>query len=87
MELSPAGTRLHARLVGMEEVYGSYFRLSLQFESIELKGVAVPLRATPDLHAERGKHSDVAGFRHINPLHRRRYLPDCQEAAPASGTV
>ncbi len=48
VELAPAGTRLHARLVGMEEVYGSYFRLSLQFESIELKGVAVPLRATPD---------------------------------------
>ncbi len=47
-ELAPPGTRLHARLVGMEERAGFYFRVSLQFESIELKGVAVPLRATPD---------------------------------------
>jgi hypothetical protein len=45
-ELAPAGARLHARLVGMEQHSGFYFRISLQFESIELKGVAVPLRAT-----------------------------------------
>jgi hypothetical protein len=47
-ELAPAGARLHARLVGMEQRSGFYFRVSLQFESIELKGVAVPLRAIPD---------------------------------------
>jgi hypothetical protein len=47
-ELAPAGARLHARLVGMEQQSGFYFRISLQFESIELKGVAVPLRATAD---------------------------------------
>ena len=47
-ELAPAGARLHARLVSMEERGGFYFHISLQFESIELKGVAVPLRATAD---------------------------------------
>ncbi len=46
--LAPAGARLHARIVGMEEHSGFYFRISLQFESIELKGVAVPLRARAD---------------------------------------
>jgi hypothetical protein len=48
VELAPAGARLHARLVGIEEHAGFYFRILLQFESIELKGVAVPLRARAD---------------------------------------
>lgn len=46
--LAPAGARLHARLVGMEQRGGFFFRVSLQFESIELKGLAVPMRARAD---------------------------------------
>ena len=55
-ELAPAGARLHARLIGMEQRSGFYFRISLQFESIELKGIAVPLRATPDKSTPNGSN-------------------------------
>ena len=45
--LAPAGARLHARLVGLEHRFDA-FRVSLQFESIDLKSGSVPLRAMPD---------------------------------------
>jgi hypothetical protein len=49
LELAPTGARLHGRLLGMEQRSGSlYFRVSIQFESIELQGRTVPLRAAPD---------------------------------------
>jgi hypothetical protein len=50
VELAPAGVHLHGRLVGMEQRTTPLdsFRISIQFESIELKGRAVPLRAAPD---------------------------------------
>jgi hypothetical protein len=50
VELAPAGARLHGRLVGMEQrtMPLDSFRISIQFESIELKGRAVPLRAAPE---------------------------------------
>ncbi|HEY6270901.1 MAG TPA: hypothetical protein VIX19_02785 [Terriglobales bacterium] len=50
VELAAAGTRLHGRLVGLEFHAGSldYVRISIQFESIELKGKPVTLHAVPD---------------------------------------
>ena len=50
-ELAPAGTRLHGRLLDLEQRTGwnDYFRVSIEFESIEIKGQAVALRAIPDL--------------------------------------
>jgi hypothetical protein len=48
--LAPAGALLHARLVGFEQRSGTpdSFQVSIQFESIELKGKTVSLRATAD---------------------------------------
>jgi hypothetical protein len=50
VELAPVGTHLHGRLVGLELRAGSldYVRISIQFESIELKGKSVALDAGPD---------------------------------------
>jgi hypothetical protein len=49
-ELAPAGARLHARLLGLEQHSARYdfFRVTLRFESIELNGHTIPLRAAPD---------------------------------------
>lgn len=50
LELAPAGARLHGRLLGVEERTTplDVLRLLIQFESIDLHGRTVPLRATPE---------------------------------------
>ena len=53
MQLAPAGAHLHGRLVNLEQRSASldYFHVSIQFESIDVQGQAVPLRAAPDASA------------------------------------
>lgn len=48
--IAPAGALLHARIVDFEQHSGApdFFQVSIQFESIELNGKTVPLRATAD---------------------------------------
>lgn len=50
-ELVPAGAHLHGRLLSFEQRSGTldYFRVSMQFESLDLNGRTVPLRASPYL--------------------------------------
>ncbi len=47
--LAPVGARLHGRLVRVERRYGERggFQIGMEFESIEINGQAVPLRAAP----------------------------------------
>jgi hypothetical protein len=49
-EWASAGAHLHGRLLGLEQSMSpSFFRVLMQFESVELNGNAVPLRAAPDV--------------------------------------
>jgi hypothetical protein len=47
--LAPAGARLHARLTRVEQRVGGNTVIFFRFESIELNGATVPLRARADL--------------------------------------
>jgi hypothetical protein len=47
--LAPAGALLHARLKRVEQWLGGYTQIALQFETIEVNGAAIPLRARADL--------------------------------------
>jgi hypothetical protein len=50
-EWAPAKARLHGHLLALEQRMSNQksFRVSAQFESIDVNGVSVPLRAAPDL--------------------------------------
>jgi hypothetical protein len=47
--IAPAGATLHARLKRVEQWLGSFTRITLQFETMELNGTAVPLSARADM--------------------------------------
>jgi len=46
--IAPAGTPLHARLTRVQQWVGNYTQIAFQFETIEINGVKVPLRAQAD---------------------------------------
>jgi hypothetical protein len=46
--LAPAGTRLRGRLLRVEQ-RGGQTQIALQFETMDVRGATIPLRATPDL--------------------------------------
>lgn len=71
--LAPAGARLHGRLLRVERRFGGLdsFRIAVQFESLEVNGGAVPLRAAPDPAWSQAE--------------RRRNFPGPVVAAPDNG--
>jgi hypothetical protein len=62
-EWAPAGTRLQGRLLGLESISQSFFQVLVQFESIELNGSAVPIRAAPDLSGLSGISTGGGSYR------------------------
>jgi hypothetical protein len=47
--IAPVGTPLHARLKRVEQWLAGYTQVTLQFETMELNGTAIPVRARADL--------------------------------------
>jgi hypothetical protein len=64
-EWAPARARLHGRLLALEQhiTRQKSFRVLVQFESIEIDGQSVPLRAEPDLSALSGLSTAGGPFR------------------------
>lgn len=64
-EWAPAKARLHGHVVALEQrvLPQKYFRVSVQFESIDVNGVSVPLRSAPDV-------STFSGMRTAGGIYR-----------------
>jgi hypothetical protein len=64
-EWAPVKARMHGHLVALEQrtLPQKFFRVSMQFESIDVNGVSVPLRAAPDL-------SSLFGMRTAGGIYR-----------------
>jgi hypothetical protein len=87
--IAPAGALLHARLVRVEQQAAGFTIIALRFETMELNGTTIPLRATADLTPmDRSRFAAITSD--LGPLDRSRFTDVTlvsQDAASLDTTV
>jgi hypothetical protein len=81
--IAPAGALLHARLSRVEQQASGLTQIALRFETIELNGTTLALRATPDLTPmDRSRFAAITSD--LGPLDRSRFRDVTQVSQDAT---